>query len=84
MVETYLRNMETMMSCVVNIDTITKYGSCLPHQRHTLDRRRSFEDISMKIHNTRGKSSSNGDLAMTEDGQYYSEGEMIRSVGIHS
>jgi len=25
-----------------------------------------------------------GDLVMTEDGQYYSEGEMIQSVTIHS
>ena len=73
-----------MMSCVVNISTITKSHSCLPHQKDMLDRWRSFEDISMKIHNTRGESSSNRDLAMTKDGQYYSEGEMIRSVDMHS
>jgi len=32
----------------------------------------------------KGELSSNRDLVMTKDGQYYSEGEMIQSVTIHS
>ena len=32
----------------------------------------------------KGESSLNGDLVMTEDGQCYSEGEMIWSVTMHS
>ena len=73
--KTYLEIMKTMMSCVLNIGTITITSNWFAKsKRHTRQ---------MAIFR-RQESSSNGDLVMTEDGQYYSEGEMIQSVTIHS
>jgi len=80
----YLEIMEMMMSCVLNIGTITItsnwFAKSKRHARQTAIFRRHIN----KNPKYKGESSSNGDLVMTEDGQYYSEGEMIQSVTIHS
>jgi len=81
---TYLEIMETMMSCVLNIGTITITSNWFTkskrHARQTVIFRRHIN----KNPEYKGESSSNGDLVMTEDGQYYSEQEIIQSVTIHS
>jgi len=83
-VRTYLEIMEMMMSCVLNIGTITItnnwFGKWKRHTRQMAIFRRHIN----KNPKYKGESSSDRDLVMTEDGQYYSEGEMIWSVTIHS
>jgi len=81
---TYLEIMATMMSCVLNIGTIT-----ITSNWFTKSKRHAWQTAIFQRHinenpKYKGESSSNGDLVMTEDGQYYSEGERIQSVTIHS
>jgi len=81
---TYLEIMEMMMSYVLNIGTITITSNWFAKsKRHTQQTAIFWRHIN-KNPKYKGESSSDGDLVMTEDGQYYSEGEMIWSVTIHS
>jgi len=81
---TYLEIMETMMSCVLNIGTITITSNWFTKSKRHARQMVIFRRHINKNPKYKGESSSNGDLVMTEDGQYYSEGEMIQSVTIHS
>jgi len=76
--------METMMSCVLNIGTITITSNWFAESKRHARQMAIFRRHINKNPKYKGESSSNGDLVMTKDGQYYSEGEMIQSVTLHS
>jgi len=76
--------MEMMMSCVLNIGTITITSNWFAKSKRHAWQTVIFQRHINKNPKYKGESSSNGDLVMTDDGQYYSEGEMIWSVTLHS
>jgi len=74
----YLEIMETMMSCVLNIGTITITSNWFAKSKRHARQMAIFRRHINKNPKYKGESSSNGDLVMTEDGQYYSEGRWYR------
>jgi len=81
---TYLEIMEMMMSCVLNIGTITITSNWFTKSKRHTRQMAIFQRHINKNPKCKGESSSNVGLVMTEDSQYYSEEEMIWSVTIHS